>query len=236
MTFNKDAYKSVNFKKIYSKANEHLVLSRSITSFPFKTKSFINEFSDVRLCSYKKAKDKYDISIRLFGSESAVIIEKDGAYVIFYNQSEPDYRVRFSIIHEYAHYIFGHQLNLQNTDTLYHTQEIEANCFAAQLLMPEQILRECQKRGIRLSLDFIIKSFGVSDEAAEKRLNTLANTIYEWRSREEIEYDDIILNKYAQKLNEIAPKSLEYDYFDPEADYDRQRERDSWFDSRSRWK
>ena len=171
----------------------------------------------------------------MFGSESAIIQEMDGAYIIFYNQDEPDYRVRFSIMHEYGHYILGHKMNLKETDRLYHTQELEANCFAAQLLMPEQILRECVNRHKKLNVDFIMESFDVSDEAADKRRKTLANTVYEWKSREEKEFDDIILMRYAQKINEIAPKPREYDYFDYENDYEKQKERDSWLDRRSRW-
>lgn len=62
--------------------------------------------------------------------------------------------------------------------------------------MPEQILRECRGRGKVLSTDYIVDSFGVSREAAEKRQKTMATTIYEWKSRAEKEYDDIILFKY----------------------------------------
>lgn len=116
-----------------------------------------------------------------------------GAHIIFYNQDEAPYRVRFSILHEFGHYFLGHELNLDRNDKLYGVQEVEANCFAAQVLMPEQLLRECSKRGKKLSEDFIMKSFGVSWEAARKRRNTLARTVYEWRSREESRYDDIVL-------------------------------------------
>lgn len=235
MTYDKEAYKSVNFIKVYSKANEYLALAPSLTGFPFKTKDFIYEQSDVGLCSYKKAQDKYGIYMPIFGSESAIIQELEGAFIIFYNQNEPNYRVRFSIMHEYAHYILGHKMNLSENDNLYHTQELEANCFAAQLLMPEQLLRECSKRGKTLSKQFIQNSFDVSDDAADKRIKTLANTTYEWRSREEKEFDDIIILKYSQKLDEIAPKTKYNDYYDYDAEYDRQRERDSWLDSRSRW-
>lgn len=235
MIYDQEAYKSVNYKKVYSKANEYLALAPSITGFPFKAKGFVYEQSDIRLCTFKKAKEKYDIYIPLFGSESAVILELDGEHIIFYNQDEPDYRVRFSIMHEFGHYILGHKMNLKKTDRLYHTQELEANCFAAQLLMPEQILRECMNRHKKPTVDFIMESFNVSDEAADKRRKTLANTVYEWRSREEKEFDDIILMRYAQKINEIAPKPREYDYYDYEADYDKQKERDSWLDNRSRW-
>ena len=235
MIFDQELYKCADYKRVYSKANEYLACAPSITGFPFKAKGFIYEQSDVRLCSFKRAEAKYDVCIPMFGSESAIIQELEGNYIIFYNQDEPDYRVRFSIMHEYGHYILNHKMNIKETDKLYHIQEIEANCFAAQLLMPEQILRECVKRNKCLSIKYIMKSFDVSDEAADKRKKTLANTVYEWRSREEKEYDDIILMKYAQKLNEIAPPLREYDYYDFESDYDRQRERDSWLDTRSRW-
>ncbi len=235
MIYDQNAYKSVNYKRVYSKANEYLALAPSITSFPFKVKGFVYEQSDIKLCTFKKAKEKYDIYIPMFGSESAIIQELEGAYIIFYNQDEPDYRVRFSIMHEYGHYILGHKMNLKESDSLYHTQELEANCFAAQILMPEQLLRECLNRHKSPTIEFIMDSFVVSEDAAKKRKNTLANTTYEWRSREEKEFDDIILTRHAQTLNKIAPKPREYDYYDYESDYDRQRERDSWLDNRSRW-
>lgn len=235
MIYDKDAYKSVNYKAVYTKANEYLAAAQSIDGFPFKCKRFLEEQSDIRLCSYKKAMEKYNLQARIFGSESAVLQKFNGAYIIFYNQDEPDCRVRFSIMHEFGHYILGHKLDLDVTNPLYHTQELEANCFAAQLLMPEQILRECIKRQITISVEFIMNSFAVSSEAAKKRKHTLANTEYEWRSRAERKYDDIILTKYADKLNEIAPKPIVSDYYYSEYDIDRQRERDSWLDTRQRW-
>ena len=182
----------------------------------------------------EKAFEKYGIPIKHFGSESAVIMEFCGAVIIFYNQDEVEYRIRFGIMHEFGHYVLGHKFNLKETDPLYHKQELEANCFAAQMLMPEQILRECKRRGKNISVDYIIQSFSVSEDAASKRMRTLANTIYEWKSRAEREYDDIIVFKYASMINKIAPKNFyEYDFDD---EYDRQRERDSWYaDSRTRW-
>ena len=103
-------------------------------------------------------------------------------------------------------------------------QELEANCFAAQILMPEQILRECTKRGKILTADFIQKSFGVSKEADEKILHTLAKSHFDWRSREEKEFDDIIVQKYSSILNKIAPQKVNFYNFD----YDMQQERNSW--------
>jgi hypothetical protein len=63
---------------------------------------------------------------------------------------------------------------------------------------------------------------------------TLANTIYEWKSRAEREYDDIIILKYASMINKIAPKGQ--NEFDFEEEYYLQKERDSWcMDPRTRW-
>lgn len=234
MTFDDDVYESVNYSKIYCKANELLISSNAIDKFPFKVSALIKEQSDIRLCKYAKAFEKYGIPISQFGSESAVIMEYCGATIIFYNQDEVEYRIRFGIMHEFGHYVLGHKFNLKEIDPLYHKQELEANCFAAQMLMPEQILRECKNRGKVLSVDFIIQSFDVSEDAASKRKKTLANTIYEWKSRAEREYDDIIVLKYASMINKIAPKR-QYDYnFDDE--YDRQRERDSWYADSRTWR
>jgi Zn-dependent peptidase ImmA (M78 family) len=194
-----------DFKKIYQYANKILVRSSVIGGFPFKAKALVKEQTDIAFCTFEKANNKYRQDIRQFGSDSAVLMEMRGAYIIFYNESEALYRIRFSIMHELGHYLLGHKLNLNLEDDLYGVQEIEANCFAAQVLMPEQLLRVCSKRGKTLSDDFIIRSFEVSREAAQKRRNTLAKTVYEWRSREESRYDDNILNKYADLIDRIAP-------------------------------
>jgi len=223
-----------NFKRIYRYANEMLVLSSAIDTIPFKVKGLVREQADIAFCTFEKAKSKYHQDIRQFGSDSAVLMEMQGAYIIFYNQDEVPCRVRFSIMHEFGHYVLGHKLNLSRKDPLYGVQEVEANCFAAQLLMPEQLLRECTKRGKMLSEDYIIQSFDVSREAAQKRRNTLAKTVYEWRSREESQYDDIILKKYADLLEHIAPLPRQYSYTF-EDDYEREQERTSWLDTRSRW-
>lgn len=136
-------------------------------------------------------------------------------------------------MHEFGHYILNHKMDLKETDKLYHKQELEANCFAAQILMPEQILRECANRGKRIMVNFIRESFGVSDEAAKKRKHTLANTNAEWKSRSERMYDDIIIEKYMHKINQMAPKMKSY--YDFVEDNYRQNERESWLDNRSRW-
>lgn len=224
----------IDFSYIYVKANEILLTSSVIEVFPFKMGSFIKEQSDIRLCSYRKAKEKYGISISAFGSESAVLQELCGACIIFYNQDESEYRVRFSIMHEYVHYYLRHEMNLEKNDPKYQRQEVEANCFAAQVLMPEQILRAASKRGYTINVDYIMKSFGVSEDAAQRRRITLAKYDYEWRKRAEKEYDDLILMKYAKVIDNIAPQKHNR-FYDFEDEYERQLERNLWLDTRSKW-
>ena len=226
MTFDDKPLSKEDFKRIYTKANEVLVVSNVINTFPFNVRAFVKEMSDVSLCSYIKAGKKYGIMENYFKSEDAEIMEMSGMYIIFYKDIDFVPRKRFSIIHEYSHYLLGHKLNLDRDDPLYRKQEIEANCCAAQILMPEQIIRECQTRQYVISQEYIVDSFGVSAEAADKRRGTLAKYPYEWKPREEKEYDDIIKLKYSTFIDSIAPKkSFTYDI---EEELESQRRRDSW--------
>lgn len=233
MTFEDSEYVA-DFGLVYSKANELLVTSSAIDGFPFKVKKFIKEQSDICLCTYKKAKAKFGIDVSCFGSESAVIQELNGAYIIFYNQEEPTYRVRFSIMHEFAHYYLGHEMNLNQQMLMYQKQEVEANCFAAQILMPEQIIRTATRRGYATDVGYIMNAFDVSLDAAQRRKKTLARYDYEWHNCSEKEYDDLIVMKYAKVINTIAPINQNR-FFDFDDEYEREMHRKEWMDTRSRW-
>ena len=141
--------------------------------------------------------------------------------------------MKFSILHEFGHYRFGHKLKQYDNEEEYRRIEVEANCFAAQILMPEQLLDELKKRGAYISVDFLKKHFGVSEEAALKRIETMGKTTYDWRSSEEKFYDETILFKYKNFIDQIIPQSNKSNWID---EFDRQRERDSWdFDKRTRY-
>lgn len=214
-----------NFSKAYSKANEILVKSHVISTFPFSPLELVKEQSSIKCRTYKKAQ-KYGINISAFGSESATIFEYGGKQIIFYDDSKLMAHVKFSILHELGHPLNNHDFSVTDEKT-YRRYEVETNFFAAQLLMPEQVLREFTSRGVRITTDFLIKNFEVSKTAAEKRIETLAKTAIEWRSRQEKEFDDLILYKYATFIDTVCPKHK--NYFSFEDEYERQRERDSWF-------
>lgn len=212
-----------NFAKAYSAANEILVKSNIIATFPFSPIDLVKEQALCVCRSYSLAR-KYGVDMKDFGSESAVIMSMGGKTIIFYDDLKPKAHIGFSIIHELGHLINQHDFRNKDEE-LYGQYEVETNFFSAQLLMPEQLIRELQHRGVRISTGFLQSEFGVSALAADKRLSTLARTSGEWRSRAEREFDDIILLKYASFLDRICPIT---DRFDFEDEYEKQRERERW--------
>lgn len=211
-----------DFQKAYQNANEILVSSKIITSFPYSATKLIKEQSPIVCRSFDKA-HKHNVDIKAFGSESAVIINLGSHDIIFYNQDEKPERVKFSMLHEYGHRKNGHNFR-NDCKEFYEMAEVETNYFAAQLLMPEQILREFQKRGKRIDKDFLMNTFGVSEQAAIKRIENLKKITWN-RSLLEKQYDDIILNKYMPWIDSIVPSNVENYFIDDE---EKQKERELW--------
>lgn len=222
MTYNKTI--KPDFKKALKKANDLLISSDTITTFPFSLNELIKEKTNAVLRSYSKAK-LYNLDITCFGSSDAILCIFQGKEIIFYNDNITNKdRKRYSISHELGHLQLNHNLNKQESYEIY---EIEANFFAAQLLMPEQIIMELINRGQRITVDNLTKWFSVSKEAAEKRITTLNKIDYSWRTYEEKIIDDEILLKYNDFINHIAPNPMFYYDYDEEEDM--QQTRDTWF-------
>lgn len=62
--------------------------------------------------------------------------------------------------------------------------------------MPEQIINELIKRGKRISKENLILWFGVSEQAAIKRLDTLRKIDFSKRNYDEKDMDEMIVTKY----------------------------------------
>ena len=111
-----------------------------ITSYPIKLDEVTN-FLNIKVVS------------RDLGEEvSGMLVFKEDGPVIGVNSNEYILRRRFTIAHEIGHYVLGHHNNglfVENSpfyrnkasSTGEVTQEVEANAFAAALLMPEHLLR-----------------------------------------------------------------------------------------------
>ncbi len=192
-----------NFSKAYIAANELLACENKLNSFPFSMRQLLKETTDVNMYSYQMAKEKYELDMSLWGSESAVIHEFNGRTVIFYNAKNSRAHVIYSIAHELGHYQLGHYANIDLADDDYNRQEVEANFFAAQLLMPDQLINTFSDNGIDITVPFLVDTFGVSNSAANKRIETISKSIAEYRNNAEKMFDFAIDAKYKDFVNRI---------------------------------
>ena len=215
-----------DFKKSYIAANEKLVKLPLGTTFPLKTAKIIEDFSDLELHSFNWA-EKHGFLRIYFKSESAELYEQNGCYTIFYNETKPSTHSKFSILHELFHYESNHDLNAGEKNTeLYNKQEVEANFFAAEMLMPEPVIKELEKRGKKMDAKEIQKVFGTSAKAAEIRFKTLKSYPNFLRSNEEKEFDEYLVKFTFKKfIDAICPKMRKLDL---QNEYELQAERDRW--------
>ena len=125
-----------------------------------------------------------------------LISTKSGACIVV-NRKDHIHRRRFSVAHEIGHHVLGHQfepgehvhvdhgifvsLRDERTSEGIDPKEIEANQFAASLLMPRELIdRELSRRELRridLDLDIpaLAESFKVSEQAMTIRLGALGH-------------------------------------------------------------
>lgn len=119
----------------------------------------------------KAAKAEFDITVasvlnaQFRGKGDAMTQKRGDSVFIIYNDDRPVVRKRFSVAHELGHLYLGHlhgnssyDLNTNNFD------EIEANAFAAQILMPPDLLRADIKAGLK-DPERLAKKYNVSIDA-----------------------------------------------------------------------
>ena len=125
------------------------------------------------------------------GELSGVLVKENDRIVIGVNSTDPKNRQRFTIAHELGHLLLQHPGEIfvdhvisrrdKKSSLAIDWQEIEANKFAAELLMPEDLLLEKAQfiqennNGITAIalLTQLAKDFQVSAQAMEIRLTNL---------------------------------------------------------------
>jgi Zn-dependent peptidase ImmA (M78 family) len=118
----------------------------------------------------------------LFDESGSIELMNDGKYVITVNATENELRRRFTIAHEIGHYALGHidyhrricrdDLNSLSTGN-FNPYEREANKFAAELLMPERVVRFAIADRGYTTTESLARIFGVSEVAMSWRLHNL---------------------------------------------------------------
>lgn len=122
-------------------------------------------------------KETFDVTISglddaAFSGKADAMTQRRGDYIfIIYNKSKSEVRKRFSVAHEIGHLYRGHlhgnssiDLNSENFD------EMEANTFAAHLLMPPDMLRKDIKAGVKP--EDLAKKYNVSLDAVWVQLRS----------------------------------------------------------------
>jgi Zn-dependent peptidase ImmA (M78 family) len=120
---------------------------------------------------------------------SGFLILKKNNHTIVVNENHPSNRQRFTIAHEIGHFVLhannGKELFIDkkyardiNSSTGEINEEMEANSFAAELLMPAQMLKdELVSSGFNVFDDMatfaLAKKFRVSEQALGYRLGKL---------------------------------------------------------------
>lgn len=105
-------------------------------------------------------------------------IQKNGeSYTILVNEDDSDVRARFTIAHELGHYFLHVKDDPRQIVTSFRRdrspRETAANKFAAELLMPKDLVKkEYSKMVIPIS-DTLAKKFNVSKPAMRNRLDGL---------------------------------------------------------------
>ena len=100
--------------------------------------------------------------------DGCTLVDKDNnLYVVLYNDEITYYEhLNWTLAHEIGHIYLGHTKDNE-------LEEIEAHFFAAQLFMPEYSIFMMSKEYGTITPETLSEIFGVSPEAAWKRLRTM---------------------------------------------------------------
>lgn len=169
----------VNYKQARRKARQ-LLLDAAVTKAPVSVEELVKFCGNV------------DIRFRPFDGDLSGMVYRhaDGSIVIGVNSSHSTNRQRYTIAHELGHVLLhkdeelhvddGQIIGLRNEVSSKATdpKEIEANTFAAELLMPEGILRSRMAelpQGLEFedSVTRLAREFQVSPVAMTYRLTNL---------------------------------------------------------------
>lgn len=91
---------------------------------------------------------------------------QDGTFVIVFNTDKPRRRQRFTIAHEVGHVFLRHYRGVDAT-------HVEANIFAAELLVPARLFRKMVKQDKTHNIKALASLFDVSEKVIERRFEDL---------------------------------------------------------------
>ena len=196
------------------------LLELDIHEFPIPAKKI--RCKDVIICSYQKYAKKTGLSIEKITLghelEDAFLLKglRPHVTLILYNKEKYGPRMKHTLWHEIGHIKGGHKKHSEQ-------EEIEAHFFAAQANAPNILIKAISQRGYSINVPFLVECFGLSKEAAEKKMEYLQKYSFNHSN----EYDDLVQLQFAQYLNQKYPTKTNHyydDYFE-----DMEKERQGWY-------
>ncbi|HEL0212331.1 TPA: ImmA/IrrE family metallo-endopeptidase [Streptococcus equi subsp. zooepidemicus] len=157
----------------------------NVLSFPIGVKALIKS-EGIRLKKYSTIAKRVGISLdevcKEYQTDLAYIFrQSSGEYAIAYNDTKPEYVIRFSLAHELGHYALMHLEDFDETilryrgnglvEKKYQVLEKEANCFARNLVSPAPVADVIPQEMYQLY-------FGIGYGAEQTRINLLRSDKY----------------------------------------------------------
>jgi Zn-dependent peptidase ImmA (M78 family) len=116
--------------------------------------------------------------VKLKSEISGILVKEKEEWEILVNNAHHLNRQRYTIAHELAHYCLHKHYKQKFEDQIFFRgvesdkEEMQANAFASEILMPEQEFRKLVDDGIR-QIDLLADKFGVSTLALRIRAKSL---------------------------------------------------------------
>lgn len=158
----------VDFSKIdYARINElstQFILGNNIDRLPVDVVSIAIQNSWSVIPYSQISKDIMSAYEEIIYTDWGFTLYFANRYMIFYNDNIKIGAQRFTIAHEIGHIVLEHFINSDAE-----IREIEANCFAANILMPINVLRVCRVE----SAEELSTLCGVGYTSAAKRISKM---------------------------------------------------------------
>ncbi len=209
-----------NYINARKSASEILVLQDNLC-FPIDVEKIALKGKNIIFSSYKSYASKTGIDVSELScngifEDAMVINHTNEIKIILYNSDiQSKGRILWSKAHELGHIVLNHKQQGEK-------EEIEANTFASQLLLPQCLLKKLIQNNLNITSEYLVSKFGLSNAAADSCLRLVGNKL---ENDYDATYDDIILFKCKSFLNNEAKKNLRSHYYDDDVS---DEERNNW--------
>ena len=193
------------------------LLALDLHEFPIPAKKIKCE--GVKIVSYQRYAEKTGLSI----AEITLGHELDDAFLlkglrpdlslILYDKEKYGARLKHTLWHEVGHIRCNHQKHSQD-------EEIEAHFFAAQANAPNILIKTIASRGYKVTVSFLMECFGLSDEAARKKIDYLRKYNFDHTN----EFDEDVMLQFSDYINAKYPPKTKHFYDDYYEELEKERE------------